>query len=184
MTRFPHGAAAAALLATAALLSAGPALAAGEHAGGHGHGAGIGAPGDAAAVARTVEIVMHDNYYEPERLEVAANETLRFLVRNEGALVHEFSLGTPAMHAAHQAEMEMMVEHGALLHDRIDHERMMMDMGGGHTMEHDDPNSVLLEPGESAEIVWSFPAGGALEFACNVPGHYEAGMVGDLEVQE
>jgi uncharacterized cupredoxin-like copper-binding protein len=181
MRRVPDAAAAAALLASV-LFAGGPALAAGEHGGGH--GAAIGAPGDPAAVDRTVEIVMADNYYEPERLEVAGNETVRFLVRNEGALVHEFNIGTAAMHAEHQAEMEMMVEHGVLLGDRIDRERMKMDMGGGHTMEHDDPNSVLLEPGESAEIVWTFPAAGALEFACNVPGHYEAGMVGDLKVQE
>jgi uncharacterized cupredoxin-like copper-binding protein len=34
--------------------------------------------------------------------------------------------------------------------------------------------------GKSAEVVWTFPAEGALEFACNVPGHYAAGMAGDF----
>jgi len=73
-----------------------------------------------------------------------------------------------------------MMQHGALLPDRIDHDRMKMDMGGGHTMEHNDPNSALLEPGKSAEIVWHFAQAGELEFACNVPGHYAAGMVGKI----
>ena len=55
---------------------------------------------------------------------------------------------------------------------------MVDDHGNRHTMEHNDPNSVLIEPGKSAEIVWNFPHGGSLEFACNIPGHYDSGMVG------
>ena len=53
----------------------------------------------------------------------------------------------------------------------------------GHGM-HDDPNSVLLEPGKSGEIVWTFPkdADVAIEFACNVPGHYQSGMVGSVAI--
>src|SRR3546814_18267736 len=68
-------------------------------------------------------------------------------------------------------EMMMMVEHGALEPDKINRDKMKMDMGGGKTMEHNDPNSVLLEPGETAEIVWTLTKATALEFACNVPGH-------------
>ena len=51
----------------------------------------------------------------------------------------------------------------------------------GHGM-HDEPNSVLLEPGKSAEIVWKFPEHAELEFACNVPGHYDAGMQGPIKL--
>src|SRR3546814_20785077 len=90
--------------------------------------------------------------------------------------VHEFNIGTPAMHAAHQEEMMMMVEHGALEPDKINRNLMKMDMGGGKTMEHNDPNSVLLEPGGSSEIVWTFTKTAELEFACTVPGHYASGM--------
>jgi uncharacterized cupredoxin-like copper-binding protein len=60
---------------------------------------------------------------------------------------------------------------------------MKMDMGNGMTMEHDDPNSVLLEPGQTAEIIWTFPADAELEFACNVPGHYESGMMGKVRLK-
>ena len=49
-------------------------------------------------------------------------------------------------------------------------------MGDG-PMTHDDPNSVLLEPGKQGEIIWKFTDKVTLEIACNVPGHYDAGMV-------
>jgi uncharacterized cupredoxin-like copper-binding protein len=91
--------------------------------------------------------------------------------------------GTAAMHARHQKEMAMMFEHGAVGVDKIHHEKMNMDMGGGRTMKHDDPNSVLLEPGKSAEVIWKFSTNAKLEFACNVPGHYEAGMVGRFRIK-
>ena len=41
---------------------------------------------------------------------------------------------------------------------------------------------VLLEPGQSGEIIWRFPDLATLEFACNVPGHYQSGMVGRIQL--
>lgn len=157
------------------------AMAAGEHGGHHGGGA-AGEQGNPADVSRTIEVTMLDNYFEPESIAVQAGETVRFRVTNEGGLVHEFNIGTAAMHEAHQDEMQMMVDHGVIKGDRLDREMMNMDMGD-HSMKHDDPNSVLLEPGETAEIVWKFTEATNLEFACNVPGHYSAGMYGDLTVE-
>ena len=126
---------------------------------------------------------MYDNYYEPEEIAIKEGETVRFKITNAGSLVHEFNIGTAAMHAAHQDEMMMMVEHGVLEADRINREAAeQMQASMGHAMKHDDPNSVLLEPGESAEIVWAFPQHAELQFACNVPGHYEAGMQGEIEL--
>jgi uncharacterized cupredoxin-like copper-binding protein len=171
-----------ALLAAAATFALSTTvLAAGEHGGGHGDAAGE--PGKASEVTRTVDIEMTDNRYSTEAVTVKAGETTRFVIRNTGELVHEFNIGTPGMHKVHQKEMMMMVDHGALEADRINHARMKMDMGGGKTMEHNDPNSALLEPGKSAEIVWKFSKAGTYEFACNVPGHYDAGMVGKLDVK-
>src|SRR3546814_5289579 len=99
-----------AAFATAALSAAGPVRAAGSHSGGHageqagsGHGhAGtlaFGEPGKASEASRTIEIVMGDNYFEPENLEIRAGETVRFVLKNEGEFLHEFNLGTAAMHA-------------------------------------------------------------------------------------
>ena len=107
----------------------------------------------------------------------------RFVVENKGNLVHEFNVGTPDMHEAHQEEMMMMVEHGVIQGGKLNHDMMNMDMGNGHSMKHDDPNSVLLEPGQSKEVVWKFSDKGNIEFACNVPGHYQAGMYGEVNFE-
>lgn len=174
---------AAAFVAFTLPFAAGQALAAGSHGGGQGH-AVHGEPGDAAQATRTVAVEMDDNYFEPERIAVKAGETVRFTVTNAGGFVHEFNIGTPEMHVAHQDEMAMMVEHGVLLPDRIDMaaaEAMQASMGHGM---HEDRNSVLLEPGHTAEVVWTFPEDGVIEFACNVPGHYDAGMAGSFEFVE
>ena len=171
-----------ALLPAMVLAISSGAYAAGEHGGHHG-GEAVGEPGKAENVSRTIDVTMMDNYYEPESIAVEPGETIRFRMKNEGALVHEFNIGTADMHEAHQKEMQMMVEHGVLKGDHIDHEMMEMDMGDGHSMKHDDPNSVLMEPGESKEIIWTFTEAADLEFACNVPGHYQAGMYGDIEFE-
>lgn len=157
----------------------------GSHGDGHGEGnaskTDIGMPGKAADATRTIQIKMLDNFYEPESISVKEGETVRFVIKNAGEFVHEFNIGTATMHAGHQKEMMSMVEHGILEADKINHDMMKMDMGGGKTMEHNDPNSVLLEPGKSGEVVWTFAKAGKTEFACNVPGHYDAGMMGHIK---
>ncbi len=181
-----------AFVAATTLATAGPALAAGSHAGGHGaepqghghaHAMKFGAPGKAGEVDRTIEIVMGDNFFEPESFSVRPGETIRFVVVNAGDFLHEFNIGTATMHAAHQEEMLTMMEQGTMTPTGLNHDAMTMhgrtsDM---HGAAHDDPNSVLLEPGETKELVWRFAAASDLEFACNVPGHYEAGMRGDVD---
>ncbi|WP_417722024.1 cupredoxin domain-containing protein [Salipiger sp.] len=162
-----------ALLTLAALLAPEIASAAGQHTGGHGtdHGRTNGramAIGATAVVAptRTVEIVMNEDYdadsvyvFDKKELVFAAGETVRLHIVNAGEEVHEFVMDTAAANAEHK---EMMVK--------------------SPEMAHDDPNSVRLGPGEEAEILWTFGAPGSFEFACLLPGHYEAGMHGPLTV--
>lgn len=172
----------------AAILLLGPtgswAAGSGDHTHGHDMMKMVGQPGNEADVSRTIEVSLEDNYYEPEEITVMPGETIRFVLKNNGEFVHEFNIGTPDMHAAHQDEMAMMFDHGILEHDKINHHMMGMDMGGGHMMSHDDPNSKLLAPGETAEIIWKFTEEGTLEFACNIPGHYDAGMAGMFRFQK
>ena len=90
------------------------------------------------------------------------------------------------MHAKHQEEMAMMMQHGVLTPTGMNHDMSKMDhskMGGMNMedMKHDDPNSVLVEPGKTGELVWKFTKPTELEFACNIPGHYEAGMAGPIK---
>ncbi len=175
-------------LAVAVVLAAsGTAYAAGSHKGGHGHGdsdaTAFGQPGEASEADRTIEIVMADNYFEPENLIIQAGETVRFVIKNEGEFLHEFNLGSAAMHAEHQEEMMTMMEHGMLTATGVNQDMMKMDHSAtgmsGHV--HDDPNSVLVDPGATQELVWTFAEATDLEFACNVPGHYDAGMMGEIK---
>lgn len=155
------------------------------HSDGHGHGHAkgmpMGEPGEASKVDRTIEIMMYDNYYEPENLDVTPGETVRFVVSNAGGFVHEFNIATSEMHSAHGPEMMMMMEHGVLEPDRINWEAAeAMQKSMGHGM-HDEGNSVLLEPGQKSELIWKFAEANNVEFACNIPGHYESGMMGEIK---
>jgi len=180
---------AAALMIGASLLAAPAATFAAPGGAGHKHDtAAIGEPAKATAKTRTVQITMGDNYYEPNTVQVKAGETVRFIVTNKGEFLHEFNIGTAAMHAAHQKEMAMMMEHGMLTPTGINKEMANMDhskMPGmeGTSMKHDDPNSVLVEPGKTKDLTWKFTKNAVLEFACNIPGHYESGMVGKVDMQ-
>lgn len=48
---------------------------------------------------------MSDNVFALETIELKAGETVRFVLHNDGALLHEFNLGYSATHAAHEQEM-------------------------------------------------------------------------------
>ncbi len=183
MTNF-KSAAVAALLAVLVPVSLTHAAGSGtqSHGGSHGHGAavGIGTPG--GTPSRTVTITMHDNYYEPENISVAKGETVKFVVKNEGSLVHEFNINTPDSHANHGPHMAMLFEMGMIEPDKVNRAEMAATKGSDHDMSHDIPNSLLMNPGETQELVWTFNTDKELEFACNIPGHYDAGMYGALAI--
>lgn len=140
---------------------------------GHDSAKAFGTPGKEQNISRTITVRMGEMYFSPEEISVAPGETIRFVVINEGDAVHELNLGTSETWASHVDEMQHMVDSGMIEVDRVNHD--LMQQSG---MMHSDPNSVLLEPGDEAEIVWEFP-GKAVEMgiACNVPGHRESGMV-------
>ena len=137
------------------------------------------APGVPAEVDRTVEMAMDEMRFAPADLTFAPSETVRFVITNIGEMVHEFSIGTDAMHDAHAGEMRRMLERGMMTARDVDEARMH-EAG----MAHDDANSVLLEPGETAELIWTFPGDADLELACNVPGHRAGGMTGEIEISD
>ncbi|KJZ40795.1 MULTISPECIES: plastocyanin/azurin family copper-binding protein [Pseudomonas] len=148
----------------------------------------FGQPAPAAKATRSVEVVMGDMSFSPKDIDIKAGETIRFVLVNKGQLLHEFNLGDAAMHAKHQQEMLQMQQSGMLTPTgmkEMDHSAMAgMDHSSGQGMKHDDPNSVLVEPGKTAELTWTFTKATNLEFACNIPGHYQAGMVGKLTVSQ
>lgn len=151
------------LFAAVALTFSGMALAAGSHAGGHGDAnaeTAIGMPCVKAQATRTIVVTMSDAMsYSPASIEAKQGETIRLVVKNAGKTKHEMSLGTE------QALLE--------------HLEVMKKFPG---MEHDEPNKVTLAPGKEGEIVWKFTRAGVVNFACLMPGHFEAGMRGVVNV--
>ena len=140
----------------------------------------IGKKGNPSEVEKVIKVKMYDNYYEPKKFKVKKNQTIKFIVYNYGDLVHEFNIATKKMHHKHQPEMMRMVENEILLADRIDKKKMKELSKKDHSMSHSHSNSVLLEPNQSSEIIWKFNTNVDLEAACNVPGHYEAGMIAKI----
>jgi len=119
-----------------------------------------GIAGDAKSAQRTVQITMSDRMrFMPDTLNVRRGETVRLVFRNEGKQLHEFVLGTKKELEEHAGRMLRFPD-----------------------MEHEEPYMVHVPPGKTGEIVWTFNRGGDFDFACLIPGHYQAGMVGKVSV--
>ena len=121
----------------------------------------FGQEGDPRKVSRTIQVDMRDTMrFTPATLAVRKGQTVRFVVHNDGKVLHEMVLGTP----------EALKEHAEMMKKFPD-------------MEHADANMAHVKPGLSGEIVWQFTQAGTFAFACLQPGHFEAGMVGKVVVQ-
>ena len=142
----------------------------------------IGSKGNLNDVNRVIKVVMYDNYYEPSSFKIKAGETIRFELVNAGELVHEFNIANKMMHMKHQPEMEKMVEKKILFADSIDKNKMKKMAKIDKSMGHSHSNSVLLEPKQKGDIIWKFDNAVNIEIACNVPGHYQAGMIARVDV--
>ena len=142
----------------------------------------IGTKGKVSEISRTIKVVMYDNYYEPSSFQIKSGETIKFEVENAGMLVHEFNIANKMMHMKHQPEMMKMVENEILLADSIDKEKMKKMAKMDKAMAHSHSNSVLLEPKQKGEIIWKFDNAVNIEVACNVPGHYQVGMIAKVDI--
>jgi uncharacterized cupredoxin-like copper-binding protein len=142
----------------------------------------IGSKGNENDVTRVIKVVMYDNYYEPSSFQIKEGETVKFEVENAGMLVHEFNIANKMMHMKHQPEMIKMAENGILLAFSIDKEKMKKMAKMDKSMGHSHSNSVLLEPKQKGDIIWKFDNAVNIEVACNVPGHYQAGMIAKVNI--
>ncbi len=143
----------------------------------------IGSKGTETDVTRVIKVVMYDNYYSPSSFQIKEGETIKFEVENAGMLVHEFNIANKMMHMKHQPEMVKMAENGILLAFSIDNEKMKKMAKIDKSMAHSHSNSVLLEPKQKGEIIWKFDNAVNIEVACNVPGHYQAGMIAKVNIK-
>ena len=143
----------------------------------------IGSKGNKNDISRVIKVIMYDNYYEPSSFQINAGETIKFEVENAGELVHEFNIANKMMHIKHQPEMEKMVENEILYADSIDKDKMKKMAKIDKSMGHSHSNSVLLEPNQKGNIIWKFENAVNIEVACNVPGHYQAGMIAKVNIK-
>ena len=119
-----------------------------------------GIAGQAKAVQRTITIRMSDDMrFTPAHLEVKQGETVRLVVKNAGKQLHELVIGSPAALAEHAAQMLKFP-----------------------SMEHDEPYMAHVSAGKTGQLLWNFNRAGDFEFACLIPGHYQAGMKGSIRV--
>ena len=119
-----------------------------------------GIAGDAKAVTRTITLTMTDSMrFTPDKIDVKQGETIKFEIKNAGAMLHELVIGAKK--------------------DLDEHAAMMVKFPG---MEHDEPYMAHVAPGKTGQIIWTFNKPGSFDFACLNAGHYQAGMVGKITV--
>ena len=141
-------------------------------------GTPFGRAGNPKKVDRTIRVGMHDTmrfvasgasradvqpgtppHAMPADLVVKKGETVRFVVRNDGKVMHEMVLGT----------LDELKKHAEL-------------MRKFPNMEHDEPYMAHVAPGKQGEMVWQFTEAGEFYYACLVPGHMESGMIAKITV--
>jgi uncharacterized cupredoxin-like copper-binding protein len=121
----------------------------------------FGRQGDPKKVSRTINIDMGDTMrFTPAELSIKRGETIRFVVKNKGQVLHEMVIGT-------KKELE---EHALLMKKHPN-------------MEHDEPYMAHVGAGKLETLVWQFTKAGEFYYGCLVPGHFEAGMVGKIIVK-
>ncbi|MBL4679836.1 MAG: nuclear transport factor 2 family protein [Pseudomonadales bacterium] len=140
-------------------------MASGTHE--HGHGAeaepsSVGVPADAAMANRTIYVNAKDTmrFEFTESLNIQPGEIITFVITNQGMISHEFSIGDSAEQKEHSIMMQKMPN-----------------------MVHEDGNTVTIAPGQTKEITWEFSENAEVVFACNIPGHFEAGMFTNATVE-
>ena len=135
-----------------------------SHSGSHDKSFSAGEPGNPKKPARIIQVTMGESdgkmLFVPARLEVKKGDQIKFVLRNNGALEHEFVLASTADNLKHAEEMKKNPD-----------------------MAHEEPNGKEVEPKKTGEFIWKFTKAGEFEYACLIPGHREAGMVGTIIVK-
>lgn len=109
------------------------------------------------SAVRAVEITMDDSMrFTPQTIEARQGETILLKVVNVGEIPHELVIGPK--------------------HELLEHAKQMRENTDMH--HHHSDNAITLNAGESGELLWTFKRSGTLDFACLIPGHFEAGMKG------
>jgi uncharacterized cupredoxin-like copper-binding protein len=104
----------------------------------------------------TIELGIEHSEYSAERIRVHRGTLVRFVVRNADPIPHELIVGGPDVHANHTNGSE-------LVHPPL-------------------PGEVSVDPHDSGVTIYRFDEPGTVLYACHLPGHFEYGMQGHVEV--
>ncbi|MEZ8111395.1 cupredoxin family protein [Vibrio splendidus] len=116
----------------------------------------VGMPAQGAKPDKVVHVLLSDDMKITfkNKVDIEQNDVVQFVVMNTGKIDHEFSIGSAS--------------------EQLEHREMMKNMGN-HA--HESGSTVTVKPGKAKQILWHFHGDNNVEFACNIPGHAEAGMV-------
>ncbi|CAH7450776.1 Copper-binding protein [Vibrio chagasii] len=116
----------------------------------------VGMPATGAKPDKVVHVLLSDDMKITfkNKVNIEPNDVVQFVVMNTGKVDHEFSIGSSE--------------------EQLEHREMMKNMGN-HA--HDSGSTVTVKPGKAKQMLWHFHGDNHVEFACNIPGHAEAGMV-------
>jgi len=104
--------------------------------------------------------------FEPSVVEVPVGHRVKLTLVNHGLVEHDVEV------VGILAE-DIEVVGGVERHARL---------GGGH--HNESVIAAHAEPGTTASVIFTATEAGEYDFACTIPGHKEAGMVGKLVVTE
>ncbi|CAH8206985.1 copper-resistant cuproprotein CopI [Vibrio aestuarianus] len=121
----------------------------------------VGMPAKGAKPDKVVHVLLSDDMTITfkKAVKIEPNDVVQFVVMNTGKIEHEFSIGSAA--------------------EQLKRREMMRQMDG---KTHHSENVVLVEPGKAKQLLWHFHGDKNIEFACNIPGHAEAGMVKKIQL--
>jgi uncharacterized cupredoxin-like copper-binding protein len=122
----------------------------------------VGMPAAGAKPDKVVHVILADDMSITFKKDVTIkpNDVVQFVVMNTGKIDHEFSIGS--------------------MSEQLKHRNMMKTMASGH--EHDSGSTVTVKPGKAKQLLWHFHGDNNIEFACNIAGHAEAGMVKSVKI--
>jgi uncharacterized cupredoxin-like copper-binding protein len=105
---------------------------------------------------RTVRISIQYSKFSTDEIHVVAGQTVRFVVRNDDPINHEFIVGDASVHLRHERGTESA-------HPPV-------------------PGEVSIGPNDTGVTVYTFERSGRYLFACHLPEHFAFGMRGYVVV--
>jgi uncharacterized cupredoxin-like copper-binding protein len=104
----------------------------------------------------SVDVTIRFSRFLPDHFEFPVGSTVTFVVENRDPIDHEFIIGNDHVQQVHEEGTEK--HHGAR------------------------PGEISIPAGGTRSTTYEFTEPGRLLIGCHLPGHYDFGMRGDIDV--